>query len=129
MKHYELLFLLHQAYLLRKLIEAAERAGEVFHVVNNFSTLENKVEAMAIIQRINPTDKEPVLILRLKGTELIAETAFAFFNGPFVTVPGSLPGNEYVFYSTDVPKLVTVPTDAPTDSSNDAATPSATNNS
>jgi hypothetical protein len=131
MEHYEFLFLLHRAHLLRKYIAQAEKDGEEFHVSNSFSPLKSGLEAQAIIRKINLSDESPVLILRLRyrtklkdGANLAAKAAHAFFEKDYTALPKPIdegPWREHVYYSSDVPKPVTIPTDAPPDSSPDAA--------
>ena len=132
MEHYEFLFLLHRAHLLRKFIAQAEKENEEFHVSDSFVPLKSGLEAQAIIRKINLSDPEPVLILRVRyrilfrhdALPLVQAAAKAFFDKNYTELPNYVEEGgwrEHVYYSSDVPKPVTIPTDAPTDSSSDAA--------
>jgi hypothetical protein len=130
-QHFEQLYLLHRAHLLRKYIERAEEQGEEFHVSDAFSPLQNtKVFAMALIRKINPSDSDPVLILRIRyrpgfagGPAEALAAAGTFFAGRFTALPVSVETEawtERVFYSPDVPKLVTLSPDDFASPPNDA---------
>lgn len=122
MEHYEFLYVLHRAHMLRKFIEDAERDGEEFHVSDHFSALKNGLEAQAQIRKINPSDKDPMMILRvrykpgmLRGVEFAKKTAHVFFAGKYTTLPSIIEGGawtEHVFFSPDVLRPVTM-TDEP----------------
>ena len=124
MTHPELLYLLHLAHLTRRLIEAAERDGEEFHVADGFVPLAGGLEAQAQIRKINPTDPAPHLILRLRHLARVVvpeagvrASAQAFFEGPFQTLPQAVDEGGwrvYVYFSPDVPRPVTLPTVDPT---------------
>jgi hypothetical protein len=118
MEHHEFLYLLHRAHILRKFIEKAEREGEEFHVSEHFIPLLNETEAQAQIRKINPTDTDPVLILRVRypvslpdGDVKALKAADAFFSGKFTAVPGTIRqfGRvEHIFYSPDILRPVTL---------------------
>ena len=119
MEHYEFLYVLHRAHMLRKYIEDAEREGEVFHVSDHFSVLKNGLEAQAQIRKVNPSDAAPMMILRvryrggtLRGDEFARKTAHVFFAGTYTTLPTTIEGSgwiEHVYFSPDVLRPVTMP--------------------
>lgn len=115
MKHHEFLYLLHKAHILRRFSKAAEEQGQVFHSYDVFAPLESKLAACAAIQKVNPQDAEPVLILRLRGrkdqTKLVADEAKSFYGDAPFTSAGAVPfeeGLEFVFFSNDILKPVTM---------------------
>jgi hypothetical protein len=115
MKHHEFLYLLHKAHILRRFSKAAEADGQVFHSYDVFVPLEAGVAACASIQKINPTDTAPVLILRLRANkdaaELVANEAKSFFSDSSFQAVGAVPfedGLEFVFFSNDILKPVTL---------------------
>ena len=137
MEHYEFMFLMHQAHLLKKLFERAEAENEEFHVSDSFMPLKCGIKAQAMIRKINPDDEQPVLILRLrydedvlKGMEVATKTANIFFNNKFTKLPTLIKENgwcECVYFSPDVPQPITVGHDAATNPESDApATPPST---
>ena len=122
MKHYEFLYILHRAHLLRKFIEGAEKMGEEFHVSDHFSPLESGLGAQSQIRRINLDDAEPSLILRLRypagsagGPKQALEAAHVFFAGKYTALPMAVEGDgwvEHVFFSPDVPRPVALEPEA-----------------
>jgi hypothetical protein len=118
MEHFEFLYVLHRAHLLRAYIEEAEKVGEDFHVSEHFCPLASGLEAQAQIRKINLTDTEPVLILRLRfrpdrigGREEALKVAHVFFSGKYTEAPTPIEEGgwvEHVFFSPDVLRPVTM---------------------
>ena len=118
MEHFEFLYLLHQAHLLRKYAVEAEKEGEEFHVSERFAPLSCGVEAEAQIRKINPSDADPMLILRLRykpglanSLENVVKAAHDFFSGNYTAVPLAIEDRgwvEHVFFSHDIPRPVTI---------------------
>ena len=118
MEHFEFLYVLHRAHIIRKFTEAAENQGEEIHVSDHFVPLTSGLQAQAQIRKINPTDKDPVLILRLrykealeKGAEKALTAAHVFFNKNYKLVPKVIHENgwmEHVFFSDDILKPITM---------------------
>lgn len=118
MEHYEFLFVLHKAHSVRKYIKAAEDEGEEFHVSDHFAPLECGLQAQAQIRKINLSDAEPKLILRLRhrpkhpgGPGLAKKTADVFFNKKYEALPTPIKTpewTEYVYFSDDILRPITV---------------------
>lgn len=118
MEHYEFLYLLHRAHLLRRFIAKAEASGEEFHVADAFSPLESGVMAQAQIRKIHLTDDQPMMILRIRyrpsdssGNEKARKAASVFFSEKCTAVPDPIDEDgwlERVFYSPDILRPVTL---------------------
>lgn len=118
MQHYEFLFVLHKAHMLRRFIREAEDAGEEFHVSDHFDPLESGLEAQAQIRKINLEDKEPKLILRLRhrpklphGPSYAKRAADVFFSEKYERLPEPIKTSEwieYVYFSDDILRPVTI---------------------
>lgn len=101
LKHFEYVFLLAEAHMLRNLVDKAKKEGGTFHPVKFLHPLKNGLYAHA---RIEDKNDEKVLVLRLKhpsrainGELIINKTAKAFFEGNYEQ--GAISKNEdWVFY-------------------------------
>jgi len=113
MEHFEFMYLMHRAMMMRKYIEKAESEGEMFHVADSFVPLQSGVAAQVQIRKINLEDAQPSAILRVRhrpakegGPGLALTAAKAFFNRGFTALPAPVQNDdwiEHVFYSSEIP--------------------------
>lgn len=113
MEHFEFMYLMHRAMMMRKYIEKAESEGEMFHVSDSFVPLQSGIAAQVQIRKINPEDVAPSAILRIRhrpakegGPALALKAAKGFFSKSFTALPAPVEADdwiEHVFYSSEIP--------------------------
>jgi hypothetical protein len=113
MEHFEFMYLMHRANMMRKYIEKAEADGEMFHVSDSFVPLQCGVSAQVQIRKINPEDAKPSAILRVRhrpkkedGGAIALKAAQGFFSKEFTAMPAPVEHEhwiEHVFFSSEIP--------------------------
>lgn len=113
MEHFEFMYLMHRAMMMRKYIEKAESEGEMFHVADSFVPLQSGIAAQVQIRKIHLEDAKPSAILRLRhrpgkegGPGLALKAAQAFFDKEFAALPAPVENDdwlEHVFFSAEIP--------------------------